>query len=281
MASLSRKARLQRCSWQLLEDLAFCCQRHQRRAELAAQVLVEKQGAMAPPSGGSGAVEALAALLRPGLQPAGLPRRCLLAGREAGCCSGCFCGRGCDDGDDGGGGGDRRLSTRAGDPLGLQAEQAEGQHQRGRRPPRPARAQHRCPSCHISARIRPGRCSRSLTRAFLASLLMASSSPRCEIRQLAGFVYPGGIKAPDAERHTVFYARRGRPVKKPRYIPGAAGPQAPGTAAWTVGRHWVPRFHENNPCGFGLYWRWWRGNRKTGLEIEPQLRGLEFKVEGG
>lgn len=40
-----------------------------------------------------------------------------------------------------------------------------------------------------------------------------------EIRQLAVFVYPGGIKAPDAERHTVFYGRRGRPVKKPRFIP--------------------------------------------------------------
>jgi hypothetical protein len=65
----------------------------------------------------------------------------------------------------------------------------------------------------------PGRCSRGLTRAFLASLVMASSSPRCEIRQLAVFVYPGGIKAPDAERHTVFYGRRGRPVKKPRFIP--------------------------------------------------------------
>ena len=69
MASLSRKARLQRCSWQLLEDLAFCCQRHQRRAELAAQVLVEKQGAMAPPSVGSGAGGS-DALLRSG-PPAG------------------------------------------------------------------------------------------------------------------------------------------------------------------------------------------------------------------
>ncbi len=30
---------------------------------------------------------------------------------------------------------------------------------------------------------------------------------------------PGGIKAPDAERTTVFYGRRGRPSKKPRFIP--------------------------------------------------------------
>lgn len=48
---------------------------------------------------------------------------------------------------------------------------------------------------------------------------MASFSPRCEIRQLAVFVYPGGIKAPNAERITVFYGRRGKPVKKPRFLP--------------------------------------------------------------
>ena len=49
--------------------------------------------------------------------------------------------------------------------------------------------------------------------------MVASFSPRCEIRQLAVFVYPGGIKAADAERITVFYGRRGKPVKKPRFIP--------------------------------------------------------------
>jgi hypothetical protein len=64
----------------------------------------------------------------------------------------------------------------------------------------------------------PGRYSRGLTRASLAFLVMASFSPRCEIRQLAVFIYPGGIKAPDAERHVVFYGRRARPVKKPRFI---------------------------------------------------------------
>ena len=32
-------------------------------------------------------------------------------------------------------------------------------------------------------------------------------------------MYPGGIKAADAERQVVFYGRRGRPVKKPRFIP--------------------------------------------------------------
>jgi len=39
MASLSRKARLQQCCWELLDDLAFCRERYSRLAELAAQVL--------------------------------------------------------------------------------------------------------------------------------------------------------------------------------------------------------------------------------------------------
>jgi len=48
---------------------------------------------------------------------------------------------------------------------------------------------------------------------------MASSSPRCEIRQLLVHIYPSGSKAYGSERITVFYGRRGRPVKKPRFIP--------------------------------------------------------------
>ena len=43
MALLSRKSVLQQCSWQVLDDLAFCTQRYPRLAELAAQVLVERQ----------------------------------------------------------------------------------------------------------------------------------------------------------------------------------------------------------------------------------------------
>jgi hypothetical protein len=43
MASLSRKARLQQFSCQLLEDLVFCGERWPRLAELAAQVLFEQQ----------------------------------------------------------------------------------------------------------------------------------------------------------------------------------------------------------------------------------------------
>ena len=43
MASLSRKARLQQCCWELLDDLAFCRERYPRLAELAAQLLFEQQ----------------------------------------------------------------------------------------------------------------------------------------------------------------------------------------------------------------------------------------------
>jgi len=45
MASLSRKARLQQFSWQVLDDLALCSESYPRLAELAAQVLFELQAA--------------------------------------------------------------------------------------------------------------------------------------------------------------------------------------------------------------------------------------------
>jgi hypothetical protein len=45
MAPLSRKARLQQFSWQVLDDLALCSERYPRLAELAAQVLFEQQSA--------------------------------------------------------------------------------------------------------------------------------------------------------------------------------------------------------------------------------------------
>ena len=45
MASLSRKARLQQCCWELLDDLALCSERYPRLAELAAQLLFEQQAA--------------------------------------------------------------------------------------------------------------------------------------------------------------------------------------------------------------------------------------------
>ena len=58
MASLSRKIQLQQFSWQVLEDLAFCSTRWPRLAELAAQVLVERQSA-APALPVDAAIEAL------------------------------------------------------------------------------------------------------------------------------------------------------------------------------------------------------------------------------
>jgi hypothetical protein len=58
MASLSRKARLQQFSWQVLDDLALCSERYPRLAELAAQLLFEQQSA-APAVALSPEVEAL------------------------------------------------------------------------------------------------------------------------------------------------------------------------------------------------------------------------------
>jgi hypothetical protein len=55
---------------------------------------------------------------------------------------------------------------------------------------------------------------------------MASSAPlACPIRQLVLHTYPAGCKVAGTERLTVFYGRRGRPVKKPRYIPAALAHQ--------------------------------------------------------
>ena len=96
-------------------------------------------------------------------------------------------------------------------PLAEGCSTAGGRSHHGRR----LEELHRCPGCLVSA----GRYSRGLTRVSLASLVMASSFPCCEIRQLLVHVYPGGSKAPGAERITIFYGRRGRPVKKPRFIP--------------------------------------------------------------
>ena len=60
---------------------------------------------------------------------------------------------------------------------------------------------------------------------FLVSLVLASSSPSCAIRQLLMHVYASGSKACAAEHLTVFYGRRGRPVQKPRVMPAALAHQ--------------------------------------------------------
>ena len=75
-----------------------------------------------------------------------------------------------------------------------------------------------------------------MTRVSLASLVLASSSPSYEIRQLLVNVYPGGNKASGAERLTVFSGRHGRPVKKPRFMPAALAHQwARKLQAWRLG----------------------------------------------
>ena len=45
------------------------------------------------------------------------------------------------------------------------------------------------------------------------------SGPCCQIRALVIHVYPDGIKEYGHERHTVPLGRRGKPVKKVRFIP--------------------------------------------------------------
>jgi len=79
---------------------------------------------------------------------------------------------------------------------------------------------------------------------------MASSFLCCEIRQLLVHVYPGGSKAPGPERITVFYGRRGCPVKKPRFMP--AGQHRwlrarPWPAFRPAGRHRGADRHARNP----------------------------------
>ncbi|MFM7752892.1 MAG: hypothetical protein ACKO58_00640 [Cyanobium sp.] len=55
-----------------------------------------------------------------------------------------------------------------------------------------------------------------------APLSMAiSTTPRCEIRGLVMHVYPDGIKAYGHERHIVYVGRRGKPVRKLRFMPMA------------------------------------------------------------
>jgi uncharacterized protein (DUF433 family) len=46
-------------------------------------------------------------------------------------------------------------------------------------------------------------------------------------------VYRAGCKDPAAERVTVFYGRRGRPVKKPHFIPTEQAMPAQADLGWT------------------------------------------------
>ncbi len=57
--------------------------------------------------------------------------------------------------------------------------------------------------------------------SFAPASMAISTAPRCEIRALMMHVYPDGIKAYGHERLTVSVGRRGKPVRKLRYMPMA------------------------------------------------------------
>ena len=99
---------------------------------------------------------------------------------------------------------------------------------------------------------------------------MASSAPlACPIRQLVLHSYPAGLKVAAAERITVFYGRRGRPVKKPRFIPAQLAHQLArklqATRLGTVAVLWAAR-------GCGPLPRWACGS--PGLSSCPARRWL-------
>ena len=54
-----------------------------------------------------------------------------------------------------------------------------------------------------------------------------SKAPSCEIRALVMHFYPDGIKAFGHERHDVHLGRRGKPVKKVRFMPMAKAHEQP------------------------------------------------------
>ena len=54
---------------------------------------------------------------------------------------------------------------------------------------------------------------------FLTIHPMASASLSCPIRQVLVPVYTGSSKAANEPRITLYVGRRGRPVKKPRFLP--------------------------------------------------------------
>ena len=86
-----------------------------------------------------------------------------------------------------------------------------------------ARKHQHCPGaqgCALLAPPWPGRVVRGDGTGVPRLSPMASSAPlACPIRQLVLHCYPAGLKVAAAERVTVFYGRRGKPVKKPRFIP--------------------------------------------------------------
>ena len=85
------------------------------------------------------------------------------------------------------------------------------------------RAGLRFPLAHLSVRRSP--CSRvgpgDRVASHAPSSMAISKAPRCEIRCLVMHIYPDGIKAYGHERITQPIGRRGKPIKKLRYMPMA------------------------------------------------------------
>jgi hypothetical protein len=77
-------------------------------------------------------------------------------------------------------------------------------------PRRPARSARTCDSSF---------CRRQCTDHPDGTQHLEGVGHAVPIRRLVVHTDPDGIKAPDAERITAFTGRRGRPVKKPRFLP--------------------------------------------------------------
>ena len=84
----------------------------------------------------------------------------------------------------------------------------------------------RFPLAHLSVRRSPCRRYRAGQPSGVPSLpSMAISATRCEIRALVLHIYREGIKEYGHERITQPIGRRGKPIKKMRYMPMALAHQ--------------------------------------------------------
>ena len=75
---------------------------------------------------------------------------------------------------------------------------------------------YRCDAV-LAAAVGPG----DRVASHAPSSMAISKAPRCEIRCLVMHIYPDGIEAYGHERITQPIGRRGKPIKKLRYMPMA------------------------------------------------------------
>jgi hypothetical protein len=85
----------------------------------------------------------------------------------------------------------------------------------------------RFPLAHLSVRRSPFRRYRAGQPSGVPSLSFHGDQLRSPLRnpRPGGHIYPDGIKAHGHERITQFIGRRGKPIKKLRYIPMALAHQ--------------------------------------------------------